>query len=282
MIEPFLAAEGLVRVYPGESPSGVGLVWIHGGAFAYGDLDMPESDWVARQLEERGISVVTVDYRLAPAMPNGEIDLMPASGWHYPAASDDVVSAFEWASGSGLAEQWAIGGASAGGNLAVGATLRLCSGGGTVPSLVVLAYPTLLAVQPPPGVDLRQALDNDPAADVFGPVAVKNFYENYLGFSADSAPLVAVPGRATVQDLRDFPRTVIVNSDVDELRVSSEIFAATLQSAGRDVSISIEPGTTHGHLNRPEEVAAKLTTDYFAAQLLGGYDESIVGSGQSQ
>jgi len=43
-----------VRVYPAREPNGTGLVWAHGGAFAFGDLDMPESDWVASQLAARG------------------------------------------------------------------------------------------------------------------------------------------------------------------------------------------------------------------------------------
>ena len=58
-----------VRLYRPASAAGVGLVWAHGGGFAAGDLDMPEADGVARGLAERGITVVSVDYRLAPPTP---------------------------------------------------------------------------------------------------------------------------------------------------------------------------------------------------------------------
>ena len=85
---------------------------------------------------------------------------------HYPAASDDIVAAFRWAFESELCPgPWALGGASAGANLATGATLRLLADGGLHPALVVLAYPTLLAVQPEPDAALRAALDADPEAD---------------------------------------------------------------------------------------------------------------------
>ena len=61
MTAPYEKLDGLVRVYPATTPNGTGLVWAHGGGFLFGDIDMPESDWVARQLAERGTTVVSVD-----------------------------------------------------------------------------------------------------------------------------------------------------------------------------------------------------------------------------
>ena len=61
------------------------VVWLHGGAFRMGDLDMPEADWAARQVCERaGAVVVSVDYRLA------------VGGVTYPVPHDDVVAAVRW------------------------------------------------------------------------------------------------------------------------------------------------------------------------------------------
>ncbi len=267
MTRQYEASRGLVRVYESDVPSEVGLVWAHGGGFAFGDLDMPEADWVAHRLAEHGVCVVSVDYRLAPqSAPNPMATTKPA-GWHYPAASDDVIEAFRWASKSDLASRWAIGGASAGANLATGATLRLLDESGLSPALVLLAYPTLLAVQPPPSAELRAALDAAPDADVFGPATLLAMYENYLGTSVQGAPIAAVPGLATPQDLLRFPRTVMINGEVDELRVSGELFASTLRAAGRDVAVYVEPGTVHGHLNRPEEGAAWLSIDRMLSHL---------------
>ncbi len=62
----------------------VGLVWIHGGGFQVGDLDVPEADWVSRCLASAGVSVVSVDYRLA------------VDGVHFP-----VPATTSWRSGPG-------------------------------------------------------------------------------------------------------------------------------------------------------------------------------------
>ena len=55
-----------VRVYPAAEPNGAMLVWLHGGAFMFGTLEMPEADQVGRRLSAAGVTVVSVDYTLAP------------------------------------------------------------------------------------------------------------------------------------------------------------------------------------------------------------------------
>jgi acetyl esterase len=273
--DPYSAADGLVRVYPAREPNGTGLVWAHGGGFAGGDLDMPEADGVSRALAARGTTVVSVDYRLAPLSAEwaAAVGATPRDGVHYPAASDDVLTAWRWALGHAArlridTARLAIGGASAGANLVTGAVLRLLEGRGeALPALVVLAYPTLLAVQPAPDAALRAALDAQPDADRFGPDAVLGMYLNYLGGPVDEAPLPAIPGLATPADVAEFPSTLMINGDVDELRVSGEVFAGTLAASGREIEVVTEPGTQHGHLNRLDEPAASLSLDRIAARL---------------
>ena len=270
MSEPYGAADGLVRVYPtapatDASPSArtPALVWAHGGGFAAGDLDMPEADWVARSLARRGVAVVSVDYRLV------------GDGCRYPAPSDDVLAAWRWtlehADELGIDPgRIAIGGASAGANFVTGAVLRMLgvpvSGLDTaaalptrppgLPAGVFLAYPTLLAVQPAPDAALRALLDANPAADRFDPASVRAMYEGYLGGPVDDAPLPAVPGLAAASDLAGFPPVLMINGEADELRVSGEVFTATLVEAGVPLELVVEPGTEHGHLNRPDGPAA--------------------------
>ena len=70
-----------IRVYRPADARGVGLVWLHGGAFHLGDLDMPEADVTSRAVAGAGISVVSVDYRLA------------VGGVRFPVPSDDVLAA---------------------------------------------------------------------------------------------------------------------------------------------------------------------------------------------
>lgn len=271
---PFGAADGLVRVYPADAaavrPTPC-LVWAHGGGFVAGDLDMPEADRLARAFAARGVTVVSIDYRLV-----GD------GAGRYPAGSDDVLAAWRWtlehSEELGIDHtRLAIGGASAGANLVTGAVLRLlgrapAATGPALPAGVFLAYPTLLAVQPAPGPQLRAALDANPAADRFGPDAVRDMYETYLGGPVDDAPLTAVPGLAEPSDVVGFPSTIVVNGDVDELRVSGELFAATLAAAGIPVELAFEPGTEHGHLNEPDEPAASATVDRVAAWIDRGFE----------
>jgi acetyl esterase len=296
---PYAAFDGLVRVYPAHATGGrpsAGLVWAHGGGFVAGDLDLPEADWVAGAFAAGGVVVVSIDYRLA---------VEPAG--RYPAGSDDVLAAWRWtaahAADLGIdPARLVIGGASAGANLVTGAVLRLLghaasarltsdSAGGApapgatpqdaretrapsaastpLPAGVFLAYPTLLAVQPAPDAALRARLDANPAADRFGSTRVREMYETYLGGPVDDAPLPAVPGLATPADLAGFPPVLMVNGEADELRVSGELFAATLAAASVAVDVVIEPGTEHGHLNRPHEPAASVTIERVVAWLEG-------------
>jgi acetyl esterase len=219
--------------------------------------------------------VVSVDYRLAP-LPAAWAEargVPPRDGSHYPAGSDDVLAAWLWAvENAGRLRvdpsRLGIGGASAGANLVTGVVLRMLSSrAATLPALVVLAYPTLLAVQPAPSPELRALLDANPGADTFGPEALLDMYENHLGVSVEGAPLPAIPGLATPDELTGFPATLMINDEVDELRASGEVFAATLEAAGRDIELVTEPGTQHGHLNRPHEDAASVSIDRIAARL---------------
>ncbi|MBN6190835.1 alpha/beta hydrolase fold domain-containing protein [Aneurinibacillus sp. BA2021] len=259
-----------VRLYTPASPTGAGLVWAHGGGFAGGDLDMPEADAVARAFAAHGIVVVSVDYRLAPMTPDwtSRLGSPERGGIHYPVPHDEMVAAFRWAVSSPIAARgWAIGGASAGGNLAAGAALRLTHDGGPVPGLAVLAYPTLQAVQDAPTRELRALLDAQPDADVFTAAFVRGMYENYLGGPLDGADVYAIPGTAAPAQLAGFPPTIMVNDETDELRMSGEAFARALSAAGVDVDVSTEPGTTHGHLNRPDAPAFAATVERFAERL---------------
>jgi hypothetical protein len=126
---------------------------------------------------------------------------------------------------------------------------------------VFLAYPTLLAVQPAPDAALRALLDANPDADRFGPDRVRSMYEAYLGGPVDDAPLPAVPGRAAASDVVGFPPVLMINGEADELRVSGEVFAATLVEAGVPLELSTEAGTEHGHLNRPDGPAASASIE---------------------
>ena len=76
-----------VRTYRPAGAAGATLLWVHGGGFRHGDLDMPEAHLVSAELASRaGAYVVSVGYRLA------------VDGVRYPVPLDDVFAAWGWAS----------------------------------------------------------------------------------------------------------------------------------------------------------------------------------------
>jgi acetyl esterase len=279
-----------VRQY---APDGVtpvaGLVWAHGGAFYRGDLDMHEADGVARAWAARGVVVVSVDYSLAPRFDGEDRGPVPGAGSgrtdaRFPVASEEVAFAFAWATTADLgvpAGHWSLGGASAGGNLAAGASLRLRDAAAGVPDVVptpsgttppaprsvVLAYPVAHYVLPEPSDELRtKALALHPD-ESFPPPRTKAMNDNYLGHDRGPESPYAFAGG---QDLRGLPPTMIVTSDRDVLRSSGEAYAAELAAAGTDVWLVREDGTRHGHLSQPQDpgcarsisrIAAWLTSD---------------------
>ncbi len=234
----------------------LGLVWAHGGGFAGGDLDMPENDWVARQLAHQGLAVVTVDYRLSP-LPDGEHTGTPqARRFPYPVASEEVTAAFAWATTSGAhvpAANWALGGASAGGNLATGAALRLRDTGGPAPYALMLAYPVLHAALPPVPTELAAKVGTLSPPFNFGAEQIARMNLAYVQDPGALLEAYAFPGG---HDVSGLPPTFILNCDSDSLRASGQQFGAELAAAGVDVTVIREPGTSHGHLNDPDDPAA--------------------------
>ncbi len=234
-----------VRLFAPEAPRSL-LVWAHGGGFSGGSLDMPESHVVGLALAAAGHAVASVDYRLV------------SPGVAFPAPHDDVSAVLAWALATAEVPVFA-GGASAGGNLAAGAALRLLREG-RPPAGVVLAYPLLHARVPGDPVALPPDV---PRAARFPPATLE--------------PLVAafVPGErvhdpfAFVGDhpIDVYPPTLLVASEHDELRPSAEAFAASLTAAGAEVRLEVEPGTMHGHLDEPGHPGFAATVARIAAWL---------------
>ncbi|WP_432573859.1 alpha/beta hydrolase fold domain-containing protein [Kineococcus sp. SYSU DK005] len=254
-----------VRVYVPDGAPASAFVWAHGGGFAVGDLDMPESHAVAGALQRAGHLVVAVGYRLA------------AEGTRWPVPSDDVLAAWRWgrdlAAAAGVdAARTFLGGASAGGNLAAGAVLRLLEAGEAPPAGVVLAYPTLHAVPPAASPAAVRALGTlPPGEERWEPPAVRAMYAGYVGADPDGAPAAVTPGTAP---LEGFPPVLVLVSEADGLRGSAEDFAARLVGAGVPVTCVLERGTRHGHLNRDEQGARaslrRIDTWLRAAPALAG------------
>jgi len=245
------------RIYRGSDSASAGFVWVHGGAFIGGDLDMPEAHWVSLALASRGFSVLSLDYHKA------------LRGVHYPVPSDDVLDGWLWAITNAdqlgvEADALHLGGASAGGNLIAGVTKRLRDGAGPLPSSLVLVYPIVHCELPPLSVELREKLAADKPASSFPEENVREMNLQYAGSEgALGDPYAfAANGQLTGQ-----PPVFILNSEADFLRASGEAYANALRSAGIEVTVETEPGTHHGHLNGPDQPGAISSIDRLAEWL---------------
>ena len=258
-----------LRLYAPPRPAGVGLVWLHGGGFASGDLDQPEAHWVANRLADAGVSVISVDYQLAPQRDWCDDENLRTPGVHFPIASEEVSAAFDWADAKaelGVPEGgWCLGGGSAGANLAAGAALRLRDADRAQPRSLVLAYPVMHAEHPPHRPELAAKLATLAPEDRFSPEMVRAMNVNYVGEPELLREPYAFPGGT---DLEGLPPTFVLTSDFDGLRSSGEQFASELAAAGVDVLLVREDGTRHGHLNDPDDPGAHRSVARMAAWLL--------------
>jgi acetyl esterase len=253
-----------VRVYDaGDAPDGGRpcLVWMHGGAFIAGSLDMPEADWTARELALRaGAVVVSVDYRLCN------------DGVHYPVPHDDVTAAARWARDNAAElgvdpARVSLGGASAGANLAAGAALKLRDADGQPPAQLIFAYGVAHPVLPPVSADQAVLMGEVPAMLQFPPQATSFFNLNFLGGPLSTADGYAFP---VLADLRGLCPVLVLNAEYDDLRPSGQAFAAALAAAGVDVRQVMVASMLHGFLNLPASIGPVGAALDLIAQTLRG------------
>ncbi|MFJ4208069.1 alpha/beta hydrolase [Paenarthrobacter sp. NPDC089675] len=257
-----------VRIYrSNDSKDGhPGLVWFHGGAFVGGALDMPEAHETSLGISGRAkMTVISVDYRLCPSpgQPATTGDV------RFPIPHDEAVEAYRWA--VKMADELgmdpskiAVGGASAGANLAAGAALRLAHDGAP-PWQALLAYPLVHPTMPTMSEDLEDAIQRIPPALRLTAESWISLNENYLGGAVESASEYAYVGVS--RDLSRFPSTYIDNCEFDEIRISGEAFARQLEESGVDVEVAMTNGVLHGHLNNVGFKPARDSMDNFARRL---------------
>jgi acetyl esterase len=208
------------------------LVYYHGGGWVIGDLDTHDS--VCRFLATAaGVLVLSVGYRLAPEHP-------------FPAAAEDADAAFRWAAAEAGdlgadPTRIAVGGDSAGGNLAAVASLLSRDGGGPQPAMQLLIYPATDAV----GEQRSRQLF---AEGFLLTKADMNWFEaHYIpsGVAHDD-PRVSVLG---VGDLAGLPPAYVTTAGFDPLRDEGEAYAERMRAAGVRVALRRQRGLIHGFAN---------------------------------
>lgn len=227
------------------------LVWLHGGAFAWGGLDQLESHAVAACLAATGRDVVAVDYRRAPTFSwfRGQARRGPGPGYPFPVPGEDVVDALTHVARS--TEKLVLGGASAGACLAATAAGQLRGRGVSLNGLL-LAYGTFHAELPPISADLRSRTRGRHSFFQFNPRMVQRMNLNYAGNHAEHEHGDIFPGGS---DLHGLPPTTLIDADRDTLRASGGRFAEELRAAGVAVDHRVIRNATHGFLDRPQSLA---------------------------
>ncbi|WP_193043471.1 alpha/beta hydrolase [Mycolicibacterium baixiangningiae] len=221
------------RLYRPTTPDPALLVFYHGGGFVIGDMDT--HDQLCRLIcRDGGITVLSVDYRLAPEHKA-------------PAAADDAYAAFRWAGEHAAdlgvdADRIAVGGDSAGGNLAAVVSQRARNDGVRLPALQLLIYPV---------VDVcSETRSKTLFADGYF-LTARNmdwFMDLYLGGSTvdrrdpEVSPLLA-------EDLSGLPPALVVTGGFDPLRDEGNRYAEALRAAGVAVDLRQERSLIHAFVN---------------------------------
>jgi acetyl esterase len=230
---PGTAGDVPVRVYvptaePGPRPV---LVYFHGGGWVIGDLET--HDGTVRALAAAsGVTIVSVDYRLAPEHP-------------FPAAIDDCLAAVRWVAEPSTAAElgidparMAVGGDSAGGNLAAVVAQQACHNGPPL-RFQLLVYPA---------TDMRlchSSIDENAEGYFLTKADMAWFRGHYCADEDWSDPRMS-PLLATDEVVRGVAPALVITAQYDPLRDEGEAYAAKLGAAGVDANVSRYDSVIHG------------------------------------
>jgi acetyl esterase len=235
---PGPAGEIPVRIYRPASLAAdallPGLVYAHGGGWVFGNLD--SHDVLCAQLAlEAGIAVFAIDYRLAPEA-------------RFPGAFDDVVAGLQWVAKNGPSvgidpTKLAIGGDSAGGNLAAAVSIWARDHGGPKLLLQLLAYPVTDAV--------GRAESYRRYEDGYGlnAVTMEWFFDHYTPDKSLRSDWRVSPLRAS--SLGGLPPALVITAGYDPLRDEGRAYAFRLQQDGTLADLAEFGGMLHGFLSSP-------------------------------
>ena len=222
------------RLYWPARHHGGMFVWLHGGAWMLGN---PVShDSLARAFANRiGCAVLSVDYRRAPEH-------------RYPAATDDAWQATCWA--AGVFSKVAVGGDSAGGNLAAAVALRARDAGLPL-ALQVLVYPVLDCDLDAPYREDFVARHDDPgdatALGVDWRANMRYIWQEYVPDQEQRLAPDASPFHAPT--LAGLAPALFITVGRDILRAESEQYARRLATAGVQAAVRNYPEASHGFIH---------------------------------
>lgn len=241
-----------IRVYRPTAAAIPGVVLnVHGGGWVAGSID--GDDARCRIIAEKtGCTVVSVGYRLAPEDP-------------FPAGIDDCASAIEWCCREAAmlgapAGKLAVVGASAGGNIAIAAMLKLAAAGsGGRPVFHTQFYPICDCA-----MDTPSYRENGSGYFLTAP-DMAWYWDAYMGGADPTTPLASI---LRSPDLAQLPPGLIVTSQYDPLRDEGEALAARINQAGVATECLRYDGAIHGILTlAPQSALSAAALDKLAIVL---------------
>ncbi|WP_077101641.1 alpha/beta hydrolase [Mycobacterium terramassiliense] len=250
-------ADVAVRVYaPAERPTlAPALLYLHGGAYVMGGLAM--SDFTARLLVERAhITVVAVDYRLAPEHP-------------YPAGLEDSYAALRWAVDNGAAfgidpTRLGVLGESAGGGLAAALALLTRDRRGPRLAAQFLDAPTVDDRLDTPS--MAMLVDTPMWQAVNSPYSWGYYLEGTAEPGSVDVPIYAAPARAAVADLAGLPPAFVTAYQIDPTRDEGLDYAHKLIQAGVPTEVHHYAGAFHlSHVIPGTAIAGRMMADRIEA-----------------
>jgi acetyl esterase/lipase len=214
-------------------PEGAGphplLVWFHGGGWVLGDAVSDAS--MCRDLCVRtGSAVISVDYRHAPEA-------------RFPAAVDDAIAAVRWAVDhvvelGGIPGRVAVGGWSAGGNLAAVVCQALRDDGPAITAQLLVCPVTDATMS-------TASYEENAEGYILTRAVMQWFFDHYVDEADRRDPRVSP---LLAEDLTGLPPAVVVTCELDPLRDEGQAYAAALEKAGVPVSSIFGRGQTHTSL----------------------------------
>ncbi len=244
------------RLYVPDAATAHGglLVHFHGGGWVIGDIDF--EDRACRSVAaESGVKVLSVAYRLAPETK-------------FPVPVDDCVAAACWARDNAVRlnvdpARIALGGASAGANLAIAAALRMREKGLAGPAFLLLLYGVYSM-----RTDTESHRLFGDGNYGLGAAALDFFMSLYLRSPEDRDNPLASPALA---DLRGLAPCFLAIAGIDPLRDDSRILESKLRAAGVKVEAREYAGALHGFTQfaRESALGRKALSDAAAALRAG-------------
>jgi len=207
------------------------LLWIHGGGMMTGSYKQNQ-EFLLDMCKTLHCVIIGIDYRLAPEHP-------------YPAAINDCYSALKWMFDEHEklridAGNIAVGGASAGGNLAAAVALMARDKGDCPLVHQLLIYPML------DDTNRFNVDDQHPDTPLWTRTCNQVGWAAYLGDldGSDSIPSYAAPHRE--ENLKNLPSATLIVGEIDLFVDEGIVYARRLIQSGVSTALHVYPGAYHG------------------------------------